>query len=118
MKSSKRRSGITLTAILNFPLRYFLLPAITLALGGCGNSGDGGGSGTPSQQPPATATSLIVAQVDNAASPVIAVVTDKNGKEKFALVGTKDSSGAPVSVTQALYISASGDAGILQIGAD
>src|SRR5664280_1362906 len=61
-------------------------------------------------------TTLNIVQIDNAASPVIAAVTDSKGKEKLALIGAKDSTGAPVSVTQSLYIAASGEAGTLQLG--
>ncbi|MHB1618739.1 MAG: Ig-like domain-containing protein [Sulfuricella sp.] len=101
--------------IMHF-LKLASLVASLLVLASCGGGG-GGGSGT-SNQLPTTGASLAIVQVDNAASPVIAAVTDNTGKEKFALIGTKDSSGAPLSVTQALYISASGDASTLTIGPD
>jgi hypothetical protein len=92
------------------------LVASLFVLSSCGGGGSGG-SGTSSQQP-STGASLAIVQVDNAASPVIAAVTDNTRKEKFALIGTKDSSGVPLSVTQALYISASGNASTLTIGPD
>jgi hypothetical protein len=70
------------------------------------------------KQPASATSSLVVAKVDAAASPAIAVVTDNTGKEKIALIGTKDSSGAPLSLTQGVYISASGEAGTITMGAD
>jgi Protein of unknown function (DUF1566)/Bacterial Ig-like domain/Putative binding domain, N-terminal len=62
-------------------------------------------------------TNLNIVQVAGA-GPVIAAITDNTGQEELAIIGTKDSSGAPVSVTQALYVSPSGAAGLIQIGTD
>ncbi|MHB8166761.1 MAG: Ig-like domain-containing domain, partial [Sulfuricella sp.] len=104
--------------IMHF-LKLASIVASLLVLASCGGGGGGGGSGSGTQPTTTQAgASLVVAKVDDAASPVIAVMTDNTGKEKIGIIGTKDSSGAPLSATQALYISASGEAGTITIGAD
>ena len=96
-------------------------PVILLGflLSACGGGGGGGGSTTSNQPAPAaTSASLAVVQVENAASPVIAAATGSNGSDAVVLTGTKDSSGAPLGVNQALYIAPSGAILTLQFGAD
>ncbi len=102
--------------ILRF-LKLTLLAASLLVMASCGGGG-GGGSATASQPAAATSTGLSVVQVDDATNPIIAVATDNTGMEKLALIGTKDSSGNPLILTQAWYISPSGNAGILTIGSN
>lgn len=119
MKHNNGGSVVPLRSMLRSLFRCFL-PAVfsMLLLNGCGGGGGGGNGAPASQQPTSTGASLVVAQLDNAASPVIGVVTDSTGKEKIGLIGTKDASGVPLSVTQALYISASGEVGTLTMGTD
>jgi len=90
-------------------------------LAGC-SGGGGDGVGEAGEDTPLSPTSpnlnLIIGEVENADSPIIAVATDGGGKEKVAIIGEKDALGMPIKLTGAVFMSTSGTAGVLEIGQD
>jgi len=92
--------------------------AVFLTACGGGGGGSGNGGGDTGTLPELTVNDVIFTEVTSTETPILAIATDKNAEEVIGVLVERDAAGNPVKITGAAYVSAQGEAGMVEIGSD
>src|SRR3989304_3863613 len=93
---------------------FFLISVLALGCGSGGSSGDG-------EESQLTPDDLIFAEVtgeENPENPIAAIATTKDSTEAIGVLAERDTTGNPIGITGAVYVSEQGDAVIIEVGTD
>ena len=95
-------------------LFFILISVLALGCGSGGSSGDG-------EESQLTPDDLIFAEVtgeENPENPIAAIATTKDSTEAIGVLAERDTTGNPIGITGAVYVSEQGDAVIIEVGTD